>query len=173
MKTANLKLIIRVAFALLLGLPATYAKGVEWTGTVNGEVVKMSIQEGAFVKADHQLGMEEGHILTVDGYKAGFAPPDNSGVMSPHIKSWTVHWGGKEIVLPKGLYTSVFHPKLESVAKRFDDARQTHAVWIGSSDDGESLLVILMCGLDAQHVRLAFTIPKDGKAHRFTVDVIS
>ena len=163
----------RLAFMLLLCFPSSHAKGVEWTGTVKGEEVKVSIQEGEFVKADHQLGMEEGRIMTVDGYETDFAQPNNFGVMPPHIKSWTVRWGGKDIVLPKGIYTSVFHPKLKSVEKRFDDARRNNAVWIGASDDGESLLVIIMCGMDAQHARLAFTITKDGKAHRFIMEVIS
>jgi len=173
MKTALLKYLSRLAFLLLLSSPSSHAKGVEWKGTIKGEEVEVSIQEGEFVKADHQLGVEEGHITTVDGYEGHFSQPDNFGKMPPHIKSWTVRWGGKDIVLPKGIYTSVFHPKLKSVEERFDDARLNNAVWIGESDDGESLLVIMMCGQDAQHVRLAFTIPKDGKAHRFTVEVIS
>lgn len=161
------------AFMLLACLPSAHAKSVEWTGTVKGEEVKVSIKEGEFVKSDHKLGIKEGHIITVDGYEADFARPDNFGVLPPHIKSWTVRWGDKDIVLPKGIYTSVFHPKLERVEKRFDDARTNNGVWIGASDDGESLLVIMLCGQDAQHVRLAFTITKEGKAHRFTMEVIS
>lgn len=173
MKTAMINNTVRFAFALLIYFTSSHAKGVDWTGSVNGEVVKVSIQEGEFVKNDHKLEMEEDRIVTVDGYKAGFAQPDNFGVMPPHIKSWTIRWGDKDIVLPKGIYTSVFYPKLKGVEKRFDDARLNNAVWLGASDDGESLLVIMMCGQDAQHVRLAFTIPKDGKAHRFSVEVIS
>lgn len=139
-------------------------KTLHWEGRINGEMIEMTITSDAFVKGDHKVEVEDGgQVATVDGFNAWYS----RGVTTPHIKSWTVRWGGKELKLNKGLYTSIFLPNLEGPAPSFDVAHLNHKVWIGPSEDGNELLVAMVCGHDGFTGLIAFTIDKDGKMRRF------
>lgn len=141
----------------------------KWEGTVNDEKVQVTIKMGEFDLAKHEVKREKTgtYIIEVDGYPAKFAEPHN-GKLKPHITSWEIQWGDQRVDFPKGVYTSVFLPYLKGPAKELWNVMKDSELWIGPSDDGTSLLVIMMSGFDAQHERLAFVITKEGKAHRFS-----
>ena len=135
---------------------------------MSGEGVKVTIRMGELDPSAHKIERRDGAISTVDGHLAKFAEPRN-GRMKPHITGWEIQWGDRRVEIPKGVYTSVFLPYLKGPAKDLDDAMRNGELWIGPSEDGTSLLVIMMCGFDAQHERLAFVITKEGRAHRFSL----
>ena len=147
-------------------------KEFKWEGKVNGEEVEVTIKMGEFDLSKHQVKRRNTYIVEVDGYPAKFAEPHN-GKLKPHIKSWEINWGDQRVEFPRGVYTSVFLPYLKGPAKDLSDTMRESELWIGPSDDGTSLLVIMMSGFDAQHERLAFVITKDGKAHRFSFGIRS
>jgi len=93
-------------------------KLLHWKGNIKGEAIEMTITAGEFVKEDHKVEGPDGSPTLVDGYATLFALTRN-GEMPPHIKSWTVRWGGKEIKLNKGVYTSVFDPRLDGPIEAF------------------------------------------------------
>ena len=129
----------------------------------------MDISEGDFVAAEHEVKPSDEHEPTIDGFEA-IAATDvglEYKIVHPHIKKWSITWGGKKVPLPKGIYTSVFLPGLSKPKQNFDDAHRKGGMWIGASDDGKQLLVTMVCGRDGVSQLIAFTISKDGQAHRF------
>ena len=148
------------------------SKSLEWKGMVDGEEVSMSIKAGDFEEGLHEIVDKDGENPRIDGFKTCFFR-DRNGVMPHHITEWKITWGGKEVTIPKGAYTSIFLPNLEAVAEHFDEMDPGNKMWIGPSEDSGSLMVVMMCGYDAVHVRLALVIAKDGEVRRFFLEVIS
>jgi len=145
-------------------------KSIHWTGKIKGEIVEMDISEGDFLAAEHEVKPSDEHEPTIDGFEAiaaSDASLEDKTVVHPHIKKWSITWGGKKVSLPKGIYTSVFLPGLSEPNQNFDAAHRKGDIWIGASDDGKELLVTMVCGRDGVSQLIAFTIAKDGQAHRF------
>ena len=146
-----------------------WPRRVQWEGKVGGESVEITITAGEFVKEDHKVEGEDGFYSKVDGYSSAHAQIRN-GEMAPHITTWTVRWGGKQLKLKdKGIYTSVFLPGLAGPEANFDNAYLKHKVWVGPSEDGEELLVTMDSGSDGCSTLIASTIGKDGKMRRFSL----
>lgn len=150
-------------------------KSCNWKGKVGIEDVEVTINAGEFARADHKVVEKDGMIESVDGVSVQFGGHDRSARQNlpPHITTFSVRWAGKEVAIPQGSFTSVFLPYLAGPELDFKSAKHNNKVWIGSSDDGTALLITMVCGYDALHVRLAFTISKDGRVHRFFLEGIS
>jgi hypothetical protein len=141
-----------------------------WKGMVGGEEVEMVISAGDLVAAGHEIGRDADTIVSVDGYEP--TGPAFEGRL--HVRDWTIRWGGREIRIPRGMYTSIVLPRLDGPPEEFyGKARQSGRVWIRPSDDGTALIVGILCGYDAIHSRYVFTIGKDGRVHRFLLEEFS
>ena len=174
------KLIFQILLLIVLFCPCYHAGenshqrkytpvSIHWTGKIKGEIVEMDISEGDFVAAEHEVKPIDEHEPIIDGYEA-IAASDarlQDKIVHPHIKKWSITWAGNKVPLPKGIYTSVFLPSLSDPKQNFDDAHRKGDMWIGASDDGKELLVTMVCGRDGVSQLIAFTIAKDGQAHRF------
>jgi hypothetical protein len=117
--------------------------------------VKLSITAGDFVRSAHKVRVKGRFITYVDGYRAEYGFPDLDTAL-PHIQTWRISWGGKCVVIPKGLYSSVFLPQLGGIE-------------VGPSKNGKGLLILMTTGEDAVTYDVAFIITKDGKARRVTL----
>lgn len=149
-------------------------KTLHWEGNIKGEAVEMTVTADAFVKEDHKLTKDEnGIVIAVDGSKVSDFFKEDQKIIPPHIKSWTVRWGGKELKLNKALYTSIFKPRLDGPEPSFEAADLNDKVWIGPSEDGTELLITMVSGYDAVTSLIAFTLDKDGKMRRFKLAVRS
>ena len=143
-----------------------FPKRLHWQGKVKGETVTMDIEAGTIVAADHKIRNDGEKI---DGYDAlpGYNP--SWGTRFPYfiIRDWKIRWGGKDVHIPRGVYTSVFTPHLTG-SKPYLNSR-TGDVFVCTSAGGDALMVTMGCGYDAVTVTVAFVITKDGRAHRFVV----
>jgi len=184
MKTQKLTPILCLCICILYCIPHVRAeappwrnmpKKMEWKGKVNGEEVEILIKAGEFIKSNYKTVKEDKNskvITKIGNYDCYFGRPRN-GVMPPHITEWTIRWAGKDVKMPRDVYASVFLPALYGVTRNFNESISGTKLWIGKSSDDQDLMIIMLCGFDAQHARIAFIISKDGSVKRFFIEAIS
>ena len=162
--------------ALTTNYPTNYPRRLHWEGKVKGKMVTMDIEAGAFVPSEHRFKMVSDQGQLIDGYLsyAGIWFPDTkskTALKFPNfiIKDWKIRWDSKALHLPRGVYTSIFTPKLTIAPLRspLPPDEDFVGVDVGTTDNENALVVSIHCGYDAVTYVVTFIITKTGQVYRF------
>ena len=141
-----------------------FPKHVHWQEEIKGETVVMDIDAEYFVAAKHKVRRNGGYV---DGYQAlpGYSTGWGSKFPFFTINSWKIRWGHRWLRLfPRGVYTSVFTPRLGEAGNPLDEQGV-----VSVCDEGDTLLFTVGFGMDGVTGTITFVITKDGRVRRFVV----
>lgn len=99
----------------------------------------------------------------------------DGGVPGHELESFSVTWGGKEIVVPEAFWRDCFHLFMWSEAQRNDPKHQGRwgTTYATLSESGKMLMIVSYGGGGAGSYKVIWLIPRDGTPERFIEDLNS
>jgi len=150
-----------LVLAVLLTLTFNASAQTKWIGTFRFVTKKGSdkatlvLKTKAFDRSKHKVRMEkdgDGLVTMIDGRTAYGTDASIPGV---EIESLKLHFNGREIPIPRKLYSDCFNPSTEgsSLAVKFSDDSQSVFVFMHGGDGAGVYDVIWVLRMDGRHSR--------------------